>query len=156
MRLVSEPADKRTDMEREAVAELAMEAMRLPGFVMLPGMRMLHRTFASLEDGRPEDSAWYVVAPRMGQSSPWFPDGYGDGEGIDVPDPDDPATTGCLLSLLGPVYKAREALAKQGAHTIAARLSASLMLSAELGRSCMEAAIELGRWPNLAERGPND
>lgn len=147
MRLVSEPADKRTDMEREAVAELAMRAMRLPGFVMLPGMRMLHRTFASQEDGRPEDSAWYVVAPRMGQSSPWFPDGYGDGEGIDVPDPDDPATTGCLLSLLGSVYGAREALGEQKAHRTAALLFRSVMLDEQLGRSCMEAAVKLGHWP---------
>jgi len=147
MRFVTELADRRTDMEREAAAVLSMQAMRLPGFVMLPGMRMLHRTFSNSDDGNPEDSVWALVQPRLGQGWPWFPDGYGYGQGIHVPDPDDPATTGCLLSLLGPVHEAREALAKQGAHTIAARLSRSLMLSAELGRSCMEAAVKLGHWP---------
>jgi hypothetical protein len=40
-------------MEREAAAVLSMQAMRLPGFVMLPGMRMLHRTFSNSDDGNP-------------------------------------------------------------------------------------------------------
>lgn len=147
MRFVTELADRRTDIEREAAAQLALQAMRLPGFVMLPGMRMLHRTLASLEDDRPEDSAWYVAAARMGQGSPWFPDGYGDGEGIDVPDPDDPATAGCLLRLMGPVYRAKQLLAAQDNYKPASDLWRATMLYDQPGRAYMKVALELGQWP---------
>jgi hypothetical protein len=147
MRFVTELPDRRTDMEREAAAVLSMQAMRLPGFVMLPGMRMLHRTFSNSDDGNPEDSVWALVQPRLGQGWPWFPDGYGYGQGIHVPDPDDPATAGCLLRLMGPVYRAKQLLAAQDNYKPASDLWRATMLYDQPGRAYMKVALELGQWP---------
>jgi len=63
------------------------------------------------------------------------------------PDPDDPATEGCLTRLLGPARAARQALHAKGCHDDAHRLHIAFMLGKDIGRACIAAAEALGRWP---------
>jgi hypothetical protein len=71
-----------------------------------------------------------------------------------LPDPDDPATAGCLLALMGPVVNVivRE-------HTTVVRIlpddpppdepksESTRGSGATLGRACIAAAAAIGRWP---------
>ena len=66
-----------------------------------------------------------------------------------LPDPDDPATAGCLLALLGvqavdvvcpAANGGRWAVSVSGPHHIG--------IGSTLGRACIAAAEALGRWPN--------
>ena len=65
-----------------------------------------------------------------------------------LPDPDDPATEGCMVRLLGHARRARQALHAAGHHDEAHRLHIAFMLGRNIGRSCIAAAEALGRWPN--------
>ena len=65
----------------------------------------------------------------------------------ELPDPDDPATEGCLTRLLGPPRAARLALHSSGGHDTAHRLHIAFMLGKNIGRACIAAAEALGRWP---------
>lgn len=68
-----------------------------------------------------------------------------------VPDPDDPATEGCLVRLLGPVHEAVWYTGDCDRWVVAVREERRLYTS--LGRACIAAAEALGRWPNVAESG---
>ena len=75
-----------------------------------------------------------------------------DWEGDSVPDPDDPATAGCLLALLGPyacsLHDAGGWMAGVGSPAGAKfRVTHS---GSSLGRACIAAAEALGRWPGGA------
>lgn len=62
-----------------------------------------------------------------------------------LPDPDDPATAGCLLALLGSrcrVWQDRE----DGLWTVEIGAWRASM-HATLGRACIAIAVALGRWP---------
>tara|TARA_S200002703_G_C3789196_1_gene243496 strand:- start:1617 stop:2102 length:486 start_codon:yes stop_codon:yes gene_type:complete len=79
----------------------------------------------------------------------------------DLPDPDDPATAGCLLELLGPRCLVR-ILPREGRALCEIVIPSGLTLDGRplringhtLGRACIAAAAALGRWPNVAEYGP--
>ena len=110
-------------------------AVSLPGWRWMPGM-LEQRTSERYEDG---DGPW-VLNKR--------------------PDPDDPATEGCIIRLLGRgIYHIRLAsLAADGTalwHYFCSEPDdAGEQWSAErlpLGRACIAAAAALGRWPGGAE-----
>jgi len=70
----------------------------------------------------------------------------------DVPDPDDPATAGCLLALLGPLDEADEIADALYLHR--RDCPAEMVLDplqehgiTRTGRACIAAAEALGRWP---------
>jgi len=69
-----------------------------------------------------------------------------------TPDPDDPATAGCLLSLLGPIVN----VIVRDSTTVARILpdepkgESTRGSGATLGRACIAAAAALGRWPGGA------
>lgn len=97
-------------------------AVAIPGWRWMPGMRD-GRTGERHEDG---DGPWLV--------NKW-------------PDPDDPATEGCLLRLLGPGARVWQD-PSDGLWTVDANgVRASMYLS--LGRACIAAAA-LGEWPGGA------
>ena len=63
-----------------------------------------------------------------------------------LPDPDDPATEGCLIRLLGPVHEAVWYTGDCDRWVVAVGEERRLYTS--LGRACIAAAEALGRWPN--------
>ena len=119
-------------------------AVSLPGWRWTPGM-----VFGSLyahgmnvrvqahditTDTDAPDAYWFF--PESPPSDAW-------------PDPDDPATAGCLLALLGPLGLVMDALSKAGRMDIWSALMRALMHDPPaLGRACIAAAKPLGRWPN--------
>ena len=73
------------------------------------------------------------------------------------PDPDDPATAGCLLALLQPtpsegymahVLPPSSAVVKWRIHMNTAQIGPLSAYGSTLGRACIAAAEALGRWPN--------
>ena len=86
---------------------------------------------------------------------------YEDGDGPWVvhkwPDPDDPATAGCLLALLGSRCLVR-ILPREGRALSEIVIPGDLTLDGrphringhDLGRACIAAAEALGRWPGGA------
>jgi hypothetical protein len=64
-----------------------------------------------------------------------------------IPDPDDPATEGCLLRLLGSPRAARQELRRAGRFDTTHHLQVALMLGNGTGRACIAAAAGIGRWP---------
>ena len=115
-----------------------MTAFELPGWRWMPGMRWV---VPSLEAaGRIHDST----------EAAWWNDPRTDVEGESVPDPDDPATAGCLLALLGP--GAWDSVAPGIAHAADgegwwAWVDGQWSEGMTLGRACIAAAAALGRWP---------
>ena len=95
-------------------------AVSLPRWRWMPGMRE-GRTGERYEDG---DGPWIVRK--------W-------------PDPDDPATEGCLMRLLGPVHEAVWYTGDCDRWVLAVGDERRLYTS--LGRACIAAAAALGRWP---------
>ena len=76
------------------------------------------------------------------------------------PDPDDPATAGCLLALLGPppsegymahVLPPSSAVTKWRVHMNTAHTGPLSAYGATLGRACIAAAEAIGRWPGGEE-----
>jgi len=117
------------------------------GFRLLPGMRMVGqdgsawRTCASgvdiCADERWMLASYSTVYPPNLQINYW-------------PDPDDPATAGCLLALLGP--GAWDNVAPGSAHAYDgdgwwAWVDGEWSEGLTLGRACIAAAEALGRWP---------
>ena len=77
-----------------------------------------------------------------------------------IPDPDDPATAGCLLELLKPtpsegymahVLPPSSALTKWRIHMNTAQTGPLSASRSPLGRACSAAAAALGRWPGGEE-----
>jgi len=136
----------RTQEERDDAAWLAREAMALPGFVALEGMQVLYRTLASEENDIPEDGPWRVHRPsgdtdgRWRSGDLWFL--TGDGCTEEVFDPDDFATAGLLLYLLGP----RITIERVGSRF---RVEAEGIGREEstIGRAACRIAIGCGEWP---------
>lgn len=73
-----------------------------------------------------------------------------------LPDPDDPATAGCLLELLKPtpsegymvyVLPPSSALTKWRIQMNTAQTGPLSVYGSTLGRACIAAAAALGRWP---------
>jgi len=62
------------------------------------------------------------------------------------PDPDDPATAGCLLALLGPVGAAQQILVAGGYGDGANLLHAAVLCGKNIGRACIAAAEAIGEW----------
>ena len=108
-------------------------AVAIPGWRGMPGMRD-GRTGERYEDG---DGPWIV--------NKW-------------PDPDDPATEGCLLRLLGSRCLVR-ILPRDGRPLVEIVIPSGLtrdgrphrVTGATLGRACIAAAAALGRWPGSGE-----
>ena len=119
-------------------------AVSLPGWRWMPGMRAID---SAGEDspGRVIDSNGFVVFEDQNRDLTE--------ERVsldDVPDPDDPATAGCLLALLGKrlhiehgTYLARVVILQEPAlHGLYPQGEQKT-----LGRACIAAAAALGRWP---------
>ena len=140
----------RTQEERDDAAWLAREAMALPGFVALEGMQVLYRTLASEENDIPEDGPWRVHRPsgdtdgRWRSGDLWLPTGDGCTEAVF--DPDDLATAGLLLYLLGPGVRCWQHHEDELWTAEIGGVRASM--HASLGRACIALAATLGRWPN--------
>lgn len=116
-------------------------AVSLPGWRWMPGMLVPSPGHGRLDDDDVSDHPKYTLPWRYAADC--------------FPDPDDPATAGCLLALLGKnIYHIRTASTKNGQalwqwynptpddageHWSAERLP--------LGRACIAAAEALGRWP---------
>lgn len=131
--------------EADATAEeWGRLAVSIPGWRWMPGMRWV--------------VPWLEAAGRLHDSTEaaWYDDPRTDVKGESVPDPDDPATAGCLLALLGTgIYHLRLAnMAPDGTalwqYFCAESDDAGEQWSAvrlPLGRACIAAAASLGRWP---------
>jgi len=133
-------------MTERTAEEWGRLAVSLPGWRWMPGMR----------DG--DDSSRCVrVEFRHGAAYDAI---FWDGEDEGVvesdqpasawPDPDDPATAGCLLALLGP--GAWDNVAPGSAHAYDgdgwwAWVDGEWSEGLTLGRACIAAAEALGRWP---------
>jgi len=121
-------------MSKERTAEdWGRVAVSLPGWRWMPGMLVPHRGYGRLDDDDVSDHPLYRL-PMRDDANAW-------------PDPDDPATEGCLTRLLGPARAARQALHAKGCHDDAHRLHIAFMLGKDIGRACIAAAEALGRWP---------
>ena len=80
----------------------------------------------------------------------WWNDPRTDVDGDSVPDPDDPATAGCLLALLGRPVEVR--LYRDAGVTRYPRVGCLLSEgrsrhASTLGRACIATAAVLGSWP---------
>jgi hypothetical protein len=103
-------------------------AVSMPGWRWMPGMRT---NFKARSIG---DDLWLDHDDLRGSVI------YADPEEGEVPDPDDPATGGCLFDLLG------------GPDTVAPEVERYVSEGpsddiTSLGRACIAAAAALGRWP---------
>jgi hypothetical protein len=107
-------------------------AVSLPGWRWMPGML-----------GCWSDTRGEVYRPRIdGHTGPWVKSATA---GID---PDDPATAGCLLALLGPsismTHRPRLGVWWVDKRPLMAGWSGT---GTTLGRACIAAAAANGRWP---------
>ena len=116
-------------------------AVSLPGWRWMPGMRT---NFKARSIG---DDLWLDHDDLRGSVI------YADPEEGEVPDPDDPATAGCLLALLGAevvVYAPRGLDDFDPDWVINYRVDTHTTITGRglsLGRACIAAAAALGRWP---------
>ena len=122
-------------MKTERTAEdWGRVAVALPGWRWMRGM-----SIPATEDNR---EALVDYPPSLLYVSEAGSDERGEvADGEDYPDPDDPATAGCLLALLGPY--ADEVVYDCGMWTYGVAFDT-------LGRACIAAAEALGRWPGGA------
>ena len=109
-------------------------AVSLPGWRWMPGMR---NVIPPRSDGGPGFASRILDAELTGP-----PPLTG------LPDPDDPATAGCLLALLGPGYAV--AVSIDGWVSVGSWPSV-FGEDSSLGRACIAAAEALGRWPGGEE-----
>lgn len=110
-------------------------AVSLPGWRWMPGMRYTYGGF-SASTGASED---YVERLWEDDAGPY------DHAIFPTPDPDDPATEGCLIRLLGPVHEAVWYTGDCDRWVVAVGEERRLYTS--LGRACIAAAEAIGRWP---------
>ena len=126
-------------------------AVSLPGWRWMPGMLVVDTSSNPL----------YRFTGRCWDDSGVVSD---DGDGLNLeticnvewPDPDHPATAGCLLALLGPapsegymahVLPPSSAVTKWRVHMNTAHTGPLSAYGSTLGRACIAAAEALGRWP---------
>ena len=114
-------------------------AVSLPGWRWMPGMRAMLTA-----------EGYGPVPASPARLDDLEVEAYqGGGEFGQWPDPDDPATAGCLLALLGPyacsLHDAEGWMAGVGSPAGAKfRVTHS---GSSLGRACIAAAEAIGRWP---------
>lgn len=125
-------------MGERTAEEWGRIAVSLPGWRWMPGM------LARLSAGRLRVTlcgGGQLSGLRMGGQVVWSDDGV-------WPDPDDPATAGCLLALLEPAGP-RPYRRPGGLWVVATvpYMETYGHLSLQLGRACIAAAEALGRWP---------
>jgi hypothetical protein len=129
-------------MSQERTAEeWGRVAVSLPGWRWMRGM-----SIPATEDNR---EALVDYPPSLLYVSEAGSDERGEvADGEDYPDPDDPATAGCLLELLGALGPIMDGLSLAGRMDVWSRLMRALMHDPEdIGRACIAAAEALGRWP---------
>jgi hypothetical protein len=120
-------------MSEKTAEDWGRVAVSLPGWRWMPGM-LQWRTGPWMGSRRSVDSDTGHEARVMGGDT-W-------------PDPDDPATAGCMLALLGPLGAIMDGLSLAGRMDVWSRLMHALMHNPKgLGRACIAAAAALGRWP---------
>ena len=117
-------------------------AVALPGWRWMPGMRVRNgdvRQWGTLAAVHPDGHVDYwdpeFEELLTGKHPSW----------LDI-DPDDPATAGCLLALLGPcevAYDDDDPLC--GPWSVA--IPHHFRMAPTIGRACVAAAEALGRWP---------
>jgi len=99
-------------------------AVSIPGWRWMPGMIDTYPSFRLVVDYDPE-------LDDLSDS---------------VPDPDDPATAGCLLALLGPCEVGHDDTDPEcGPWSV--EIPGVFRMGPTLGRACIAAAAALGRWP---------
>ena len=133
-------------------------AVSLPGWRWMPGMLVV-------------DTASNPAYRFTGRA--WDDGGVvsDDGDGLNLecicrvewPDPDDPATAGCLLALLGDswcaaieggffaLWRREDSRALELLTIDEYQADSRLHIATTLGRACIAAAEALGRWPGGAE-----
>ena len=111
-------------------------AVSLPGWRWMPGMMTDKGRVREAEEQ--DDGTWVVW---LGARLDFIVDSQ-----LTL-DPDDPATTGCLLALLGPQWSV---WSFNGEVAVTYR-EHQTYFSTTLGRACIAAAEALGRWPGGAE-----
>jgi hypothetical protein len=124
-------------MKTERTAEdWGRVAVSLPGWRWMPGM-LQWRTGPWMGSRRSVDSDYCDTGheARVMGGDTW-------------PDPDDPATEGCMVRLLGPVHEAVWYTGDCDRWVVTAGDERRLYTS--LGRACIAAAEALGRWPGGA------
>lgn len=67
------------------------------------------------------------------------------------PDPDDPATEGCMVRLLGPVNKQISPPFMSGSGWVIYSIQFGWVGGSTLGRACIAVAEAFGRWPGGTE-----
>jgi hypothetical protein len=108
-------------------------AVTIPGWRWMPGMQPWFGS-ASDPDGGP--SIERVFCPETWQGTRAWPD------------PDDPATAGCLLRLLGAhAIDVVCPAANNGRWAVSVSSPHHIGIGSTLGRACIAAAAALGRWP---------
>jgi hypothetical protein len=130
-------------------AEWGALAVSIPGWGWMPGM--LNR----------RDGPRYMGSTRWAWDDPYRHHAQGIADD-DWPDPDDPATAGCLLALLGPRLTVYDygSYAEPGENGLRFRVVVYGASKGRphwpprdcktLGRACIAAAAALGRWPGGA------
>lgn len=114
-------------------------AVSLPGWRWMPGMRYFYGGF-SASTGASED---YIDRLWEDDAGPY------DHAVLPAPDPDDPATAGCLLALLGNECDSLMLLPNERGLFEWHNGSDWEEQSLPLGRACIAAAAALGRWPRV-------
>lgn len=80
-----------------------------------------------------------------------FPTGSVNKGSTPWPNPDDPATAGCLLELLGPFVTVTRSRSRGYIVHVAGHDVPVFGRGGSLGRACIAAAEAIGRWPGGAE-----
>ena len=118
-------------MTERTADEWGRLAVSLPGWRWMPGMFVPCPGYGRLDDDDVSDDPLFGL-PLRDTDECW-------------PDPDDPATEGCLVRLLGPVHEAVWYTGDCDRWVVAVGDKRRLYTS--LGRACIAAAEALGRWP---------
>ena len=116
-------------MTERTAEEWGRVAVSLPGWRWMPGMRWCMPSHAP--------------GPMRGRMVGDDPSALLLATGW--PDPDDPATEGCMVRLLGPVHEAVWYTGDCDRWVVAVGEERRLYTS--LGRACIAAAAAIGRWP---------
>jgi hypothetical protein len=151
-------SDKRTAEEWGRVA------VSLPGWRWMPGMLAVptshprerwlicwsDQQYTKTLDGWDGPHGWEGGGYKVDNGKVWGIGPYA-GDPIDLsgdgwlPDPDDPATAGCLLALLGSSVMSVEPADDGG--WLVELYDLGVYHGSSLGRACIAAAEALGRWP---------